>query len=703
MSEKKMGIVMRIFTVDQWFILPMLALIGILTMRAAYANSPSAPEPDGLTLMPVPAELTPGEGLLTVDSTFRIALVGYSEPRLERAARRTAGCLSRQTGLPLASQILQEGQSALLLIRCDGPAGAVQQAVEDESYELTVTPQQAVLHAPKPYGVLRGLETFLQLVETTPRGFALRCVTIRDMPRFPWRGLLIDVCRHWIPMDLLKRTLDGMAAVKMNVLHWHLTEDQAFRIESKRYPALHRKGSGGLFFSQAQVKEIIAYARDRGIRVVPEFDMPGHTTSWFVGHPELASAPGPYALAREWGVHDAAMDPTREEVYRFIDRFIGEMARLFPDSYLHIGGDEVTGKDWDANPRIQEFKRTHRFTTNKDLQSYFNRRLVTLLRKHGKKMVGWDEILHPDLPKDIVVQSWHGQRSLAESVKKGYAGILSSGYYLDHMRPAAFHYAVDPYDTMVTALSPEEQKRILGGEACMWTEFVAPENIESRLWPRAAAIAERLWSPSGVRNPEDMYRRLDIVSQRIEWLGIMHRWNTRLMMQRLAGYRPLQPVKELVEVVEPVKLYERGHARKYTTETPLNRLVDAAWPESYRAREFKGFVTELLGDSSRNRRGEEIHNWLTVWAGNHEKLKLYFPVSFLLQEAQPLSSDLSQVASIGLTALDALRSRHVLPAEESKRMMDLLEQAAKPRAEVLLMIVHPVRMLVDAASAHTPD
>ncbi len=682
---------------------PIAAILGVLMIRVGFAGTPSPSGQDRVTLMPHPAELTEGEGFLPIDSTFRAAIQGYSEARIERAVERTRERLARQTGLPLASVPATSGQNAMLLIRCGGPAGRTQQAVEDESYELTVTPQQAVLHASKPYGVLCGLETFLQLVQETPRGFALPCVTIRDAPRFPWRGLLVDVCRHWIPMDVLKRILDGMAAVKMNVLHWHLTEDQAFRIESRRYPALHQKGSGGQFYSQNQVREVIAYARDRGIRVVPEFDMPGHTTSWFVGHPELASAPGPYSLAREWGIHDAAMDPTREAVYKCIDRFIGEMARLFPDPYMHIGGDEVTGKDWDANPRIQDFKRTHNLATNEDLQSYFNRRLVTILRKHGKRMMGWDEILHPDLPKDILVQSWRGQKSLVESARKGYAGILSSGYYLDHMRPASFHYAVDPYDSTIAALSPEEQKRILGGEACMWAEFLTPENIESRIWPRAAAIAERLWSPATVRDPEDMYRRLAVLNQKLEWLNIRHCWNTRLMVQRLAGYRAVEPTEQLVEVVEPVKLYQRARARKYTTDTPLDRLVDAAWPESYRAREFKNLVAEFLGDSTRSRGEQEISGSLTAWAGNHERLKPYFSDFFLLQEVEPLSSNLSEVASAGLSALNALRSKQGLPAEETKRMIDLLDRAALPHAEVLLMIVSPVRMLVNAAALPAPD
>src|SRR5678816_3175249 len=192
---------------------------------------------------------------------------------------------------------------------------------------------------------------------------------------------MIDVARHFQTMEVLKRNLDGMAAVKMNVFHWHLSEDQGFRIESKKFPKLHQLGSDGNYFTQEQVKEIIAYARDRGIRVVPEFDIPGHSTSWLVGHPELGSAPGPYSIERRAGIFEPALDPTRDEVYKFLDTFLGEMAALFPDAYLHIGGDENEGKQWDRNPKIQAFMKEKGIKNNHALQAYFNTRLLKILQK----------------------------------------------------------------------------------------------------------------------------------------------------------------------------------------------------------------------------------------------------------------------------------------------------------------------------------
>jgi len=258
----------------------------------------------------------------------------------------------------------------------------------------------------------------------------------------------------------------------------------------------------------------VAYAHDRGIRVVPEFEMPGHSSSLFAGYPELASGPGPYRV--ELGGVDAVMDPTREDTYKFIDKFIEEMAELFPDEYFHIGGDEVSGSQWKANPKIRAFMHSHGMKANADLQAYFNQRLQKILSKHHKIMMGWDEVLHPDLPKTVVVQSWRGQQSLATAAQQGYRSLLSFGYYLDLMWPDSRHYAVDPMSGAAALLSPDERNHILGGEACMWSEWVTGENIDSRIWPRNAAIAERLWSAADVQDTSSMYARLDKISRRLE-------------------------------------------------------------------------------------------------------------------------------------------------------------------------------------------
>jgi hexosaminidase len=368
-------------------------------------------------LLPVPAQLTWHDGELPVDSMFTIGLAGRSDPRIDSAVQRLVERLGKTLGGRLRSPHPSNAGGAKLFIQCESEGKPIQALAEDESYTLILTPNQALLKAPNSLGILRGLETFLQLIRTNGQGHTVPAVSIQDRPRFAWRGLLIDASRHWQPVEVIKRNLDGMAAVKMNVLHWHLTDDQGFRIQSKTFPKLQELGSDGNYYTQEQVREVIAYAGQRGIRVIPEFDMPGHVTSWLVGYPELASAPGPYQIERTFGVKDPTLDPTREEVYHFIDTFLGEMAALFPDEYMHIGGDEVNGRQWNQNPKIQEFIREHNLKDNYGLQAYFNSRLSQILTRHGKIMVGWDEILHPDLPKSTVVHSWRGPAALAESAR----------------------------------------------------------------------------------------------------------------------------------------------------------------------------------------------------------------------------------------------------------------------------------------------
>src|SRR2546429_6237648 len=508
----------------------MLVVLAMYSL-AVFAEVQNAP----LNLMPMPANIKMGAGQLGVDPSFSVAISGHKEPRLQRAVEIFLGNRRRHTGMLPVDLKVSDSSTGPLLIHAESRRKEVQELGEDESYRLEITSSGATLNAPTTLGVMRGLQTFLQLVEATPAGFAAPAVNIDDKPRFPWRGLMIDAGRHFMPLDVIKRNLDGMAAVKLNVFHWHLSENQGFRVESKKFPKLHEMGSDGLYYTQGEVRDVIAYARDRGIRVTPEFDMPGHSTAWFVGYPDLASAPGPYAVERKWGVFDPAMDPTKEHTYHFLDEFIGEMAKLFPDQFFHIGGDEVNGKQWDANPKIKDFMRAHGMKTDQDLQAYFNKRVQQIVSKHGKTMIGWDEIVRPELPKSVVIQSWRGQESLAQAAKQGYRGLLSHGYYIDLMWPASQHYLVDPMSDAAANLSPEESKRILGGEATMWAEYVSPENIDSRIWPRTAAIAERLWSPQNVRDVNSMYQRLDKVSHRLDFLGLTHNTGYAPMLRRIAG------------------------------------------------------------------------------------------------------------------------------------------------------------------------
>jgi hexosaminidase len=663
----------------------------------------SAQSASALDLMPAPAGVKTASGALRIDANFLIAFTGHTEPRLERAGERFLTQLHRQTGL-LVARPTRDGAKATLVAHTEHASKEVQELGEDESYTLEVTPAGGKLSAPNPLGILRGLQTFLQLVQVTPDGFAAPAVTIEDRPRFPWRGLLIDVGRHFLPADALKRNLDGMEAVKMNVLHLHLSDNQGFRVESKKFPKLAELGSEGFYYRQAELRDLIGYARDRGIRILPEFDMPGHSTSFFVGYPEIASGPGPYALDRKWGVLDPAMNPTEEKTYKFLDDFIGEMAKLFPDQYFHIGGDEVNGKEWDANPRIQEYKRTHNLKSNEELQAYFSQRVQKIVSKHGKTAVGWDEIFVPGVPKDIMIHSWRGPKSLAAAAQQGYHGILSNGYYLDLGWTAARHYAVDPMGGAAAALSDDQKKLILGGESAMWSEYVGPENIDSRIWPRNAAIAERFWSPQSVTDPVNMYARLDVMSARLEWLGLTHRTYYRKMLERIAGAstpEEFAALKTLADVAEPVKEYTREEAApvEATSLTPLNRIVDAVSLESDTARHFSELVDRFLEGSCHDAAiGAELGAVLRRWSQNDRAFASLAQKSSLAREGAATSHDLSAIGAAGLAALDAILAAKPLPPEQRAQLSSDVTAAAKPKVQLLLVPVASIQKLLAAAT-----
>jgi hexosaminidase len=645
--------------------------------------------------MPLPVKVETASGRLAVDGTFSVAATGSTDPRLESALDRFAARISRQTGIPMLAARPADAGRATLRVECAGVRGALgarpgaeyPSLGEDESYQLDVAPDGARLKAATVAGALHGLETFAQLVVPGAEGFHVPAIHIEDRPRFPWRGLMLDVSRHWMPLEVVERNLDAMAAVKLNVFHWHLSDDQGFRAESRRFPRLQQLGSDGNFYTQADIRHVVAYARDRGIRVVPEFDMPGHTNSWLVGYPELASAPGPYSIGRTWGVYDGALDPTREETYDLLDAFLEEMTQIFPDPYFHIGGDEVNGKQWSQSSSIQAFAKEHNLEDPRDLQVYFDQRIQKLLQKYGKIMVGWDEVLHPDLPADTVVQSWRGQASLAEAASQGYRGILSAGYYLDHLSPASYHYGIDPLADTAQKIAPEQASRILGGEACMWAEYVDAETVDSRIWPRAAAIAERLWSPKETTDVDSMYARMEAVSRVLEWTGVEHRANYGPMLDRLAAGRPAEPLRILADACEAQGLGPRSRAMKYSSLTPLNRFVDAARPESESVRALEQAAGKL--DIAL------LREQFTRWAGNDARFQPLAEDNALLGELKPLSQDLSALGLAGLRILTYLESGQPAPEDWLSAQAKDIDRMLRPRNEVVLAAVRPVKLLLD--------
>jgi hexosaminidase len=311
-------------------------------------------------------------------------------------------------------------------------------------------------------------------------------------------------------------------------------------------------------------------------------------------------------------------------------------------------------------------------------------------------MIGWDEILHPDLPKSTLVQLWRRQPSPAELAGKGYAGILSRGYYLDAMEPASFHYGIDPLGKEADALNSDERSRILGGEACMWAEFVDAQNIESRIWPRAAAIAERLWSPPGVADVEDMYRRLNSLSRELELLGLRHRTNYAAMIRRMAANGDAALLKKLADLVIPTRLGIRQRSQSYTSFTPLNRMVDAVPPESETARRFDQSVKLLLSNPSNAGVIRQVREALTGWIEDEKQARPIMEQSYLLTEIRPISETISELCLKGLQALDYLESRQSAPEAWRKETSALLDRAGKPQAEMLPAITASIKRLVEA-------
>jgi hexosaminidase len=372
------------------------------------------------------------------------------------------------------------------------------------------------------------------------------------------------------------------------------------------------------------------------------------------------------------------------------------MAALFPDSYFHAGGDECDPKEWEGNPRIQQFMRAHSIKDGAALQATFTARVEEIIASQKKIMVGWDEILQPNTPKDVVIHSWRGPQSLAEAARNGYRGVLSSGYYIDLNQSAAEHYLVDPLGANAAELTPDQKARVLGGEATMWTDIVSHENMDNRVWPRTAAIAERLWSPQQIQDVDSMYERLAIISKKLDYYGLRHRLITDEMLERMSGESDPEPLKVLAAVVQPPRLYQRQELRTFTDFTPLNRLDDAVPPESETAREFNNIAKQISSGKASPEEWRQAREWLVLWRDNDAKLQPLLKRSFLTQDLASVSRNLSQVAEIGLQALDDLQKKHAVSADARQRNIEFLQLSAKPQAVLLLMVAPSVELLVQA-------
>ncbi|HEU5081119.1 MAG TPA: family 20 glycosylhydrolase [Opitutaceae bacterium] len=665
------------------------------------------PSSDRAGVAPTPIALTPA---------WRVALIGPGsrDARVAAAYTRLLNAWERRTGFAFPREVDgafsfgENEANQTLVVRCQAAATGESwpRLNDDESYSLKIENERVVVDCPTWRGALHAAVTLQQLLSPSTDGlWTLPQVEIHDRPRFRWRGLLIDTARHFMPVETIKREIDGMALVKLNVLHFHLSDDQGFRVESKVWPLLQAKASEGKFYTQDQLREIVRYAGDRGIRVVPEFDVPGHTSAILTAYPELGSQPGPYHLIDKWGIFSPALDPTNEQVYVFLEKLFREISLLFPDDYFHIGGDELDGKHWSANANIQKFIADRGLKNNEGLHAYFNQRIQKIVTAMGKNMMGWDEILHPDLPPETIVHAWRGPKRLVEAVKAGHGAVISAGYYIDLIQPAREHYGHDPLIDD-SALSEKERALVLGGEACMWAEWITPETIDSRLWPRTAAVAERLWSPADVKSVPDLYRRLDILDLRLAEIGLQGERNRYALLRQFAGENAtksqLENLDTLADLTEPVKRYQRGTFQpQFTRHSALVGWVDISRPESLTSWHFANGVETLLnetkGGSVSSQDISALKDLLQKSKLAAEKTLRDIPsLAPRVAELSPTFTDIRDLCDVGLVALEAIEHRQKIAAPSS----DAVSRAAKPRLAVEIPLATSIAKLVEAAQAN---
>jgi hexosaminidase len=684
----------------------------ILVLLIAGLTSNAQVKKEQLNLMPWPQNVVLNDGNFTLNKNFKVNITGNPNPRIFGGVTRFLRRLDGRTGLFFTQDFvikLNEAPTAELQINCSksGKIGLY----EDESYHLDIKQNKITIDATSDLGALHGLETLLQILQNDNKSFYFPNAQISDFPRFTWRGLMIDASRHFQPVDVIKRNLDGLAAMKMNVFHWHLVDDQGWRIEMKKHPKLIELASDGMYYTQEEIKNIVKYADDRGILIVPEIDVPGHGTAILTAYPEIGSKVialkggaekniqgagiTTYTVERNAGIFTPTLDPTNPKTYQLLSEIFDEVCPLFPGDYFHIGGDENEGKDWDANPKIQEFKKKNKLATNHELQTYFTMQLAPMLKKHGKQLMGWEEILTKNLSKEAIVHSWRGPnegvlpgQSLAEAVKKGYKTVLSNGYYIDLMYPIESHYLTDPMPKGVE-LTTEEKARILGGEAPMWTELATSETIDSRIWPRTAAIAERLWSAENITDVADMRRRLETVSFRLEELGLTHIRNKDVILRNIANNQNIKSLNEFSNVCEPLKGYTRNKdGTEYQMYSPFTLFADACTPDAKDALAFDDEVAQYLKAKTPENKAK-VAAFFNKWISLDKELNDLSANAPLIQPILPLAKKLSDASQELLRVLD---NKSTLKSADLKSLIE--ECNTKDHADVELAVYASMKKLI---------
>lgn len=701
------------------------ALAATLVTFPAYA----AP-----ALMPLPVSVVPnGAGVLRVEGPLKAEWQGCGDAAvLGRAAVRLGGDIQRQTGL-----IFDPAKPIAVRAACRSSQDG---ADRGEAYRLIVGSEGLRIEADGPTGVLRAYASLRQLAGLSPSGIAIPHQTITDAPRFAWRGIMLDPARHFISVATLKRQIDAMERLKFNTLHLHLSDDQGFRVESLRYPRLN---AGGEYYRQSEIRDLVAYAADRGIRIVPEFDVPGHSRAIVIAYPEV----GTFSKTLFLGQPEVALNPASERTYRFLERLFGEMAPLFPDPHFHIGGDEVSKSVWADAEDVKALMARENLADSKAVEAFFLRRAAGIVRRLGKTVIGWEEVAGAGLPKDSIVQAWQTSNAMADATAKGHRTIMSAGYYLNLLMPADYHYGIDPAATAAAGLTPEhakalrglspllanfvtdalvdfphaplsaeQEKLLIGAEAPLWGEIATDELIDHHLWPRAAVLAERFWSPANLTDASDMYRRLAIVSAQLTVSGLDDQANRQRIAARIAP-DDNGSVADLLAITGPVRNMAHDHRIKAMLAgqrivQPLNALADTAPVDSLVARRFAAETKRYV--AGERALGAPLKAQLSDWRGNETRFEAIATGNPMLEPARPTAALIAAVAATGLDAIEALETGRPLSAARVQKADELLarlekEEAAswrpfdsflrpQPAADLIVKIGPGIRTLVEAAA-----
>ena len=532
--------------------------VTVLVLTAACA----APRPT--SVIPLPAYiLETGADAFVLDTDTRIALSDPADTELRHLAESWAEPVREASGFSLlvAAAPAVTSEANTVTLRLSG--GTTEANVE--GYRMDVTSSAVDISAHTPAGLFYGLQTLRQLLPVNSEDWSMPAVVIKDVPRFRYRGMHLDVGRHFFPVTFIKKYIDLLALYKMNTFHWHLTEDQGWRIEIKKYPKLTEIGAyrqetvlgknferfdrpyigdgkpHGGFYTQDEVREVVAYARARYIDVIPEIEMPGHATAALAAYPQYACTDGPFAVPTTWGIFEDIYCP-KEETFQFLEDVLTEVIALFPSTYIHIGGDEAPKTRWEESEVAQQVIAREGLANEEELQSYFIRRIESFLQQHGRRLIGWDEILEGGLAPQATVMSWRGMDGGIEAARQGHDVIMTptSHTYFDYYQadPEAEPLAIRglttlkkvyDFEPVPSVLSLDEAAHILGAQGNVWTEYMATTDyVEYMVFPRMLALSEVVWSPKNARNWESFSRRLPYQLQHLDKLGVNYRPVTAL-------------------------------------------------------------------------------------------------------------------------------------------------------------------------------